>query len=186
MKMFKQYPVAKYWFEKKDEDFLFKNIFVRVKVLSYIRDNPSILMNYVLNGNESAAVMAYKLYGDSKLYWTILLVNDIVDPKDWVMSPAHLEEFLTTKYLSRDEIVMTVRNGQQADMQTNQYMITKKPFGTVDSDPDASLTDPLTYDKISAKELEEMKNDDRRVVKAIRKEYMSAFISDFERRIKSI
>lgn len=186
MKFFRQYPLAKYWFENYDDNFMFRNYFIKVELLGYLRDNPTVLTNYVLKADERADVLAHKLYGNSDLYWTLYLVNDILDPKDWVMGSSRFNEYIKEKYLNEDEVLYTVRNGEYADLRTNQFMVQKNPFNTIDSSPDTSLTDPLTYDKITAVESEIRANDNKRVVKAIRKEFMPAFLRDFERKIKSL
>lgn len=186
MKMFKQYPLANYWFDNKEDAFLIRNIFLKVGLLEYLKDNPKVLTNYVLKADERADVLAYKIYGNSHLHWTIYLVNDILDPKDWVMNNYRFDDYLKEKYLNEDEIAFTTRKGEYAELETNRFMVEKNPFGTVDSDPDSNFLNPLTYDKITVIENETNINDGKRIVKAIRKEYINAFLSDFEKKIKSL
>lgn len=186
MEMFEMYPVAKYWWDKVDEDFLFRNIFLKLELLEYLRDNPTVLSNYVLKADESPWVLADKLYGNPKLHWTILLVNDVVDPNEWVMDTYQFNAYIKEKYDDQDGKAFTVRNGEIDDLKTNQFFVQKNPFKTYDSLPDPSLTDPQKYDTISYLESETMVNDNKRVVKAIRKEFMPAFLKDFERKIKSL
>lgn len=186
MKFFKQYPLSKYWFGNQDDSFLFRNFFIKVELLEYLRDNPTVLTNYVLKADESPWVLADKIYGNSNLYWTLFLVNDILDPKDWVMNTPRFNDYIAEKYLDEDEVLFTTRKGEYAELKSNQFLVQINPFKTIDSSPDPSLTDPLTYDKITAVEHEIAVNDNKRIVKAIRKEYMPAFLKDFERKIKSL
>ncbi len=186
MKYFRQYPIAKYTFDKKDEGFYFRNFFIKLELLAYLRDNPTVLTNYVLKSDERADALADKIYGNSDLFWTIYLVNDLLDPKDWVMNTTRFNAYLHEKYLDENAVAYTVRNGEVADLTTNRFMVEKNPFGTVDSSPDISITDPQTYDKITVLDAEMMANDNKRIVKAIRPEFMPAFLKDFERKIKSL
>lgn len=186
MKMFRQYPVKSYFWENKDNTFLFRNFFIKIELLEYLKDNPRILTNYILNANERADVLAHKLYGNSDLHWTIYLVNDILDPRDWVKDSYSMDSFIKEKYNDPDYIAFTSRMGEHAQIESNRFMVEKNPFNTVDSNPDTSLLDPLTYDKISVNEFENNKNDSRRVVKAIRKEFIMPFLIDFERKIKKL
>ena len=186
MNMFKIFPIEKYWWGNEEADFKFRNFFIKAALLEYIRDNPDVLSNYALRGNERPDVMSYKLYGTSDLHWTIYLVNDIVDPRDWALPMGAFERFLKDKYDDVDAHFYSTRNGEFADLKTNQFMVTQNPFGTVDSNPDPSLTDPQTYSNITYRDYERMKNDSKLVVKAIKKEYMPAFLSDFENKIKGL
>lgn len=184
--MFRQYPVTDYYFDKKDEKFATRNIFLKVALMEHIRDNPSVLQRYVLNSDETPDVLAYKLYKNPDLYWVILMANDVVDPKDWVMSDGQFNAYIHEKYETGDDVAYTVRNGEVSSIVSNRYMVEKNPFGTVDSNPDSSLTDPSTYSLISEKELEYNENEGKRTVLAIKPEFITAFIKDFERKIKRL
>jgi hypothetical protein len=187
MKMFEQYPLIKYWFDRHKGDWFFiRDIFIKVGLVEYVRDNPTILQNYVLRADERIDALAFKLYGNADLHWTILLVNDILDPRDWAMSQREFNEFVSMKYLNPDQTLYTMRNGDYAQLESYQFMVTQNPFGTIDSDPDPSLTDPSTYDSISCLEHETILNDKRKIVKAIKKEFITPFLVDFERKIKTL
>lgn len=186
MRLFNQYPVTDYYFEKKDEKFATRNIFLKVALMDHIRDNPTVLQRYVLNSDETPDVLAFKLYKNPDLHWVILMANDVVDPRDWVMGDSQFRAYINEKYESGDEIAYTVRNGEDSSIVSNRFMVEKNPFGTVDSDPDASLTDPSTYSKVSMKELEASENESKRTVLAVKPEFITAFIKDFERKIKRL
>lgn len=60
------------------------------------------LRRYALSG-ESALEVSYILYGASEYYWTLYLLNDVVNPlEDWYMSPLQLRLYCTEKYKNSD------------------------------------------------------------------------------------
>ena len=139
-----------------------------------------------MNSDETPDVLAFKLYKNPDLHWVILMVNDVVDPKDWVMGDSQFRSYINEKYESGDEISYTVRKGEMSSIVSNRYMIEQNPFGTVDSDPDSSFLDPSTYSKVSLKESEEYENESKRTVLAVKPEFITAFIKDFELKIKRL
>lgn len=57
---------------------------------------------YALSG-ESALEVSYILYGTSEYYWTLYILNDVVNPsEDWYMSPSQLREYCVKKYDNSD------------------------------------------------------------------------------------
>lgn len=186
MKQFKNFPKIEYWFDTESESFFITNIFIHVTFLEFVKNNPTAMSNYVLRGDERADVVAYKLYGDSSLHWVLYLANDIVDPRDWAISSNDFERFLNQKYENSDLEAYKIRNGEVASLQTNSFMINKNPFKTIDSAPDHSFLDPQTYSSVSYREDETMRNDAKRIIKALKKEHMTAFLREFERKVKSL
>ena len=51
----------------------------RVKIKSSIKDSLTMFDTYSVEGGESPETIAYKLYGDSKYHYVILLLNNITD-----------------------------------------------------------------------------------------------------------
>lgn len=184
--IFTKYPLEKYIFKNDDDYFLFRNIFVKLRIIDSLRDDPRFLTTIVLNSSERADVVSYKLYGRSDLFWTLYLVNDILDPNEWLMDQTVLNSFIKNRYDNPGQTHHYVRNGQIADPRAGQIMVMKNPFKTIDSDPDPSLTDITTYYPVSNVEFEETKNDSKRIIKAIRKEYMTSFLADVDKKLKGI
>lgn len=60
--------------------------------------NGDYLKRYALSG-ESALEVSHILYGTSEYYWTLYILNDVVNPlEDWYMSPMQLREYCKHKY----------------------------------------------------------------------------------------
>lgn len=184
MKLFRKLPLQGYLFEGDDDYFFFRDIFIKLRILESLRDSPTFLTTLTLNSAERADVIAHKLYGRSDLFWTLYLVNDVVDPTEWLMDTRSIDAFIKKKYDNPGATHHYVRNGQVADLRANQIMINKRPFGTVDSDPEFDIIDPTTYYPVSNAEHEESVNDSKRIIRAIRKEYMPSFLIDVEKKLR--
>lgn len=149
---------------------LTRNVFIRTKVLESIRDNPSFVETRVLSAAERPDIIAHQLYGDSNLFWTILMINDVIDPNDWIMDDATLEHYTNARWDDQDATAMTEG--------ISPFKHENNPFGSTHGEVQATGY-PVSY-----RELEARKNDSRRIIKVIRKEYMTAFIQDVESKIK--
>jgi hypothetical protein len=186
MKYFKKLPIQGYMFKNDEEYFFFRDIFIKLRVLDSLRDNPSFLTTLVLNAAERADVVAHKMYGRSDLFWTLYLVNDIVDPNEWIMDTRSIDAFIKQKYDNPGAPHHYVRKGKVSDLRAYQIMVNKNPFKTIDSNPEFDLTDPATYYPVSNADYEETLNDSKRIIRAIRKEFMPAFLIDVEKKLRGI
>ena len=62
-------------------------------------DKAFVYQNYNVIDGETPESIADKLYKDPQLYWTILVVNSIVNPyTDWPIEESVFEEFVSKKY----------------------------------------------------------------------------------------
>lgn len=72
----------------------------RIIVKRYVDENINYFFPYSVRENERPEDLSFDFYGDSKLHWLILAVNEIIDPfYDWVMDYDIFLEFLQAKYL---------------------------------------------------------------------------------------
>jgi len=184
MKLFKKLPLQGYLFKDDEDYFYFRDIFIKLRVLDSLKDNPTFLTTLTLNSAERADIVAHKMYGNSDLFWTLYLVNDIMDPSEWIMDSKTLDIYIKDKYDNPGSTHHYTKNGEIADLRANQIMVNKKPFGTTDSDPKFDFIDPTTYYPVSNAQYEETINDSKRIIRAIRKEYMPAFLVDVEKKLR--
>lgn len=97
MSFFNKFPQIKYSFN--DNDLLIMNITKKTIILDEVFNTPNALSNYVIKSNDTPHTIAYELYDDEKLYWVVLMVNNIFDLYlQWPKSEEAFEEFLTIKY----------------------------------------------------------------------------------------
>lgn len=186
MKYFAQFPLSEYWFVSDEDSFYHRDLFIKVKISDYLKDNPKFLNTHVIRSYERPDEIANKLYGNSHLYWTIFLANDILDPKEWLMNDRTLDKYIQYKYENTHDIHHYTRDGVVADLRSAQIQVNRNPFGTVDSDPNPEfdILDPATYYGVTNAQYEDDVNDEKRIIRAIRPEYMTSFLKDVERKIK--
>lgn len=132
--------------------------------------NQFTLEHYTILDGEWPEDVAYKLYGDPKLYWTVLLVNNILDPyNDWFVPSEVLEEFTKEKY-----------GDGQVDAHHHWVLPERK---TVCVEYDAAKLAAGEIIQISNKEHEEILNDARQFIKVVAPDQIRDFVKDFEQKI---
>jgi hypothetical protein len=165
--MFEKMPNLGYIIDKRVVTV--KDIFRRVAVLGEAI-NDYQLEHYTIQDGEWPEDVAYKLYGDPKLYWTILLVNNIIDPyNDWFVPSEVLEEFTAEKY-----------GAEQVDS-AHHWVLPDRPEVCVEYDA-AKLANGEII-QISNKEHEELLNDTRQFIRVVRSDNIKDFVKDFEQKI---
>ena len=97
---FKQFPIIIYDNEGKNRNFTFcVNIMKRIALRAEAKTNILLFDRYEVNEGETPEMIAYKVYGDSTLHWTILLANEITDRfHEWPMGLNELNQFVADKY----------------------------------------------------------------------------------------
>lgn len=62
-------------------------------------DRSYAFQNYTVGDGETAEGLAEKLYRNASYYWTLYVINSMVNPYlDWPMATAELEEYTERKY----------------------------------------------------------------------------------------
>ena len=184
MRLFSKIPVISYGFKDDEEFFYSRNIFIKLKIIESLRDSNKLLTTYVVNSFERADVIAHKIYGNSNLFWTIYLANDILDPQEWLMNDITLSKYIKVKYDNPYAVHHVERKGAVVDYRSAQIQTSINPFRTVDSDPEIDFTDYSTYNEITNSDNEERLNDTKRIIRAIRPEYLQNFLKDVEAKLK--
>lgn len=82
------------------------NIITAAVVKHFNVDKAYVYQSYVVQAGATPESLAFELYGDAGKYWTILLVNGIVNPfTDWPMDADVLEEWVAAKYGNVDKVI---------------------------------------------------------------------------------
>lgn len=141
--------------------------------------NRSLLQGISVN-SRSPEQIAYDMYGDATLYWTILYINDIVDPfTEWYMSESQIYDYCVRKY------------GEEKMNQTRYYKNIKTNEVIVGDDA-------LIYKEIESQKKvlpeyvtaitnymhEQIKNTKRMNIRVIPKAYISRFVDDYKNALK--
>ena len=93
MTLFTEFPKVEY------NDYILTDISKRLIIAKALRYDNNIFQTYVVEGDESAEVIANDFYGSSKLIWLLYLMNEITDPfYGWPMPASTLNLFIADKY----------------------------------------------------------------------------------------
>lgn len=141
--------------------------------------NNSILQSVSVNGR-SPEQMADDIYGDSSLFWTILYINNVVDPFiDWYMTDSQLYSYCIRIY-GESNIYKT---RYFKNISTGEYISgdSASIFFTMQSN-NQDLPEYITA--ITNYNHEELKNIKKSQVKIIPKSYISRFVDDYKKALK--
>ena len=82
-----------------------KNLFKRGKIRDDIYENVTYFTKYSIKGDDRPDNVAFAIYEDSKLDWTILLANNIVNVQtEWPLTQESFENYLLNKYGTNENI----------------------------------------------------------------------------------
>ena len=82
-----------------------KNLFKRGKIRDDIYENVTYFTKYSIKGDDRPDNVAFDIYEDSKLDWTILLANNIVNVQtEWPLTQESFENYLLNKYGTNENI----------------------------------------------------------------------------------
>ena len=85
------------------------NLMVRNKIRDAVESDITIFYPYVVPEGMRQDVLAYQYYGDNQYTWSILLVNNIIDPYwEWPLSYKDFRGYIITKYGSVEKSQTTV------------------------------------------------------------------------------
>ena len=105
------------------------NLMVRNKIRDAVESDITIFYPYIVSEGMRPDVLAYQYYGDTQYTWSILLVNNIIDPYwEWPLSYKDFRGYIITKYGSVEKSQTTV----------NQYL--KQARARVES---SGTSDPI-------------------------------------------
>ena len=151
-----------------------------VDITRRIRVLDSTLLNYVnfdfydVRDGERPEHLAANYYGDSRLYWIILLANNIKDVyTDWPMTVNQFETFVASKY---DDV-----NG------IHHYEVFQESGDTtlkLEYPNDPAQTVPVDATPITNCEYEEEIQNQKRKIRLIRPQYVSQIRTEFENKIR--
>ena len=148
----------------------------RVKIKSSIKDSLTMFDTYSVEGGESPETIAYKLYGDSKYHYVILLLNNITDRYyGWPLGDSEFETYVTNKYVEPGAI--------------HHYEVTQSSGRTTSNGPDDYShrievnSDASGAQSVSNYEYERRIQDQLRQIKLLNPDYLPAFEKEFNKLI---
>lgn len=153
------------------------DIFRRIKMRDKIKDEVSLLDAYDVNDNEKPEDVAYKMYGDADYYWVVLMMNQITNRYfDWPLSNQAFESYVKEKYTNPAGIHHYEKT-QTSGTQTGNGPADFRHCIEVNADEPGATS-------VSNYEYEQRLQDQKRQIKVLNPNYLSAFIKEFDKLVR--
>lgn len=142
------------------------------------------LISYYIEDGDTPEIVAKKIYNNVFYHWTILIVNDIVNPyEEWPKNERTLLEYVKDKYgvdnvYNNYHYVLTSSMVKKVIDADSEY--TMEQTHTV-VDYDAAKIASGEYTAISNYDYELRLNDDKRQIFLINNNYMPEFVSQYNK-----
>ena len=160
-----------------------KNIFRRIKIRESLDDIILGFTQYTIKNNQRPDQVALDIYGNMQYDWVVLLCNNIINVyEEWPMSEDELERYIDSTYEEDADSIhhwvtqrITDLKGRilvKEDRIVPENYTYRRPDGTV-------IDKEETVRPISVYDYESGKNDQKRNIYLLRKEYVTAFIEEF-------
>ena len=84
---------------RNNTPFIIRDFLSRVAVSENFKKQYSFLENYFILDGETPESVSFKLYGSPTYHWVLLMINDILDPRnDWPVSERKIMDVTFMKY----------------------------------------------------------------------------------------
>ena len=162
---------------------LAKNIFRRIKIRDELDDVILGFSQYTIKNNQRPDQVAGEIYGRMGLDWVVLLCNNIINVYDeWPMSEDELERYIDNTY---EEDADSVHHWVTQEIRDIKGRIIVKEGRTVPEDWSYTKPDGTAIPKdelvrpISVYDFESEKNNQKRNIYLLRKQYVGSFVEEF-------
>ena len=128
------------------------------------------------------------MYGDSDLDWVVLLSNNIVSVRDeWPMNASDFNVYLNSKYTA--ERLASIKHYETKEIRDSENKILLEKGQIVDSNfvfhysefgLNESKSGSFVLDSVSHYDFEVRKNDKKRSIFTLRKEYLQIIMNDMK------
>ena len=162
---------------------LAKNIFRRIKIRENLDDIILGFNQYTIKNNQRPDQVSLEIYGTMEYDWVVLLTNNIINLYDeWPMSEDELERYIVSVY---EEDAVSVHHWVTQKITDTRGRTLLRDGRIVSEDFSYTRPDGTAIPKedlvrpISVYDYESEKNDYKRNIYLLRKEYVSGFIEEF-------
>lgn len=170
MSYFKKFPKFNYDTEQA------VNILTAVLPSRMNIDNAYVYQNHRIGEGETAESIAEKIYSDANLYWTIFIVNNIINPfTDWPVQDDVFYEYVEKKYGSLTAINHYLDNRTNKmvdDLDDSKYRLMNV----------SSL--PFYIIPVSNEQHERNLNDQKRDISVINPRYINQFVEIYHNTVQ--
>ena len=178
---------------------VFTNLLARANVKPSLLTNPLIFYTYDIQDDDTPEIVAYKYYGDIYRYWIVLYSNEIMDPQwDWPLSRNQFESYILNKYDVIDpyttphhyEKIITQYDENTLTTTTNTIVIDEQTYNSlVETNntynlPTGPVNVSITKNAVSLYEYELNKNEAKRNIKILNKNYANQLETELKALMK--
>ena len=162
---------------------LAKNIFRRIKIRENLDDIILGFNQYTIKNNQRPDQVALDVYGTMSYDWVVLLTNNIINLYDeWPMSEDELERYINSEYEEDAGSVHHWVTQKITDTRGRTLLrdgrIVSEDFSYTRPDGTAIPKEDLVR-PISVYDYESTKNNYKRNIYLLRKEYINGFVEEF-------
>jgi len=178
MSYFSRFPKMAYDIAGTGDYRLVTDIIKRIKIRDTIKENSSLFDLYDVQSGETPEQVAYKIYGDTKYHWVILIMNNITDRYyDWPLSDYAFEEYVKNKYSNPGGV--------------HHYEKTQSSGSTTSNGPEDYShkievnSDATGAEAVTNYEYERRLQEQKRQIKLLDPAYLPAFEEEFNKLVRS-
>jgi len=143
------------------------DILYRIAINKDFSHKASFLMPYTVVEGDTPEIVSFKFYGTPLYHWVILIINDIVNPREeWPLSEKQLLEKIALQYPD--------------DLPSDVYEWREINYGYV-VDYNAGLAAQQQIYSVSIYDYETEKNEAKRTIKVLDPNFITDFITAYSR-----
>jgi hypothetical protein len=173
---FSKFPKMLYDIDGKGNLKIVTDLLRRVKIRSAVKDGSTLFDKYDVQNGETPESLAYKIYGDAKYHYVILILNNITDRYyGWPLSDYSFEVYVTNKYTNPGAVhhyEVTQSSGTQTSNGPEDYS------HKIEVNSDATGAEAVTN-----YEYENRLQSEKRQIKLLDPAYLPAFEEEFNKLI---
>lgn len=180
---------------------IYRNIMTRISMIPTVSKNPLVFYEYDVQEGDTPEIVAEKYYGDPYRYWIVLFPNEMLDAQwDWPLGYTQLQKYITDKYTELDiDPYSTIKSYQKVITQYNQSLgttntdvveISESEYDSlIESTKDLNTSDGVLTVVTSKRtqsyyDYEVEKNESKRSIKLLNKEYVAQIETEFGELLK--
>ncbi len=173
---FSKFPKMLYDIDGKGNLKIVTDLLRRVKIRSAVKDGSTLFDKYDVQNGETPESLAFKIYGDAKYHYVILILNNITDRYyGWPLSDYSVEVYVTNKYTNPGAVhhyEVTQSSGTQTSNGPEDYS------HKIEVNSDATGAEAVTN-----YEYENRLQSEKRQIKLLDPAYLPAFEEEFNKLI---
>lgn len=145
-----------------------------------ILNRDKTLLQSIMVDSRTPEQVAHDIYGDAKLFWAVLFVNNIIDPfTEWHMSDNQLYQFCENKY-GTDKMYDVLYFMDRSDKSVITGDDAERFYQMLENEENL----PENIDGVSAFDHEQTINENRNVITIIPKQNISKFVELYKKALK--